>query len=156
MGQVISLEKVQREIDQLDDRIILTGGCFDIIHPGHILFLAAAKKLGGTLLVLLESDQTVSKLKGPNKPIHTQEHRALILSHLTPVDIVVPIPPLNTDTAYGKVVTTISPAVIAVTKGDPYIDIKKSHAEKVGAHIVEVMERDSEHATSKIASQLNV
>ena len=155
MGKIISLEEIQKEISS-NDTVILTGGCFDIIHPGHIQFLSAAKKLGGTLLVLLESDQTVSRLKGPDKPIHSQEQRAFILSHLTPVDIVVPIPPLHTDKAYEDVITAISPAVIAVTKGDAYVDIKKSHAKKVGAQIVEVMERDGEHASSKIASRLNV
>lgn len=156
MGKIIGIEEVQKEIQKSNDKIILTGGCFDVIHPGHIQFLSAAKQLGGTLLVLLESDQTVSKLKGPNKPIHSQEQRAFVLSNLIPVDIVIPLPPLQTDKAYETVVTAISPTIIAITKGDTYIDVKRSHAEKVGATVVEVMERDNKHATSKIVSRLNV
>lgn len=156
MGKIITVDSIEQELKQYKESIILVGGCFDVIHPGHIEFLSAAKKLSGIVTVLLESDATVARLKGNDRPIHTQMERAYVLSHITAVDTVILLPPLHSDSEYEKIITTIHPSVIAITADDPLIHIKESHAKKIGVKVVPVIDRKNEHATSKIANQLKI
>lgn len=69
-------------------RIVFTNGCFDILHRGHVEYLAAAKRYGDVLIVGLNSDSSVRRLKGPQRPIVPQEDRAIILDALKAVDVV--------------------------------------------------------------------
>jgi rfaE bifunctional protein nucleotidyltransferase chain/domain len=69
-------------------RIVLTNGCFDLLHPGHIHTLTHAKALGDVLVVAINSDASVKRLKGERRPILNQEERAVILSALSVVDYV--------------------------------------------------------------------
>ncbi len=71
------------------ERIVFTNGCFDLIHPGHVLYLEAARALGDVLVVGLNSDASVRRLKGPSRPVCTQRERALVLAGLRSVDYVV-------------------------------------------------------------------
>jgi len=77
------------KIKNLDKKIIFTNGCFDILHIGHIKYLEKAKEFGDTLILGLNSDSSVNKLKGKNRPINSQKDRALILASLKVVDYVV-------------------------------------------------------------------
>ena len=70
-------------------KIVFTNGCFDILHAGHVTYLAKAKKLGHYLIVGLNSDRSVREIKGPKRPINPERTRALILSALYMVDYVV-------------------------------------------------------------------
>jgi FAD synthetase len=119
-------------------KVVLVGGCFDLLHYGHIKFLKEAKKLGDFLIVALESDENTKKLKGKGRPIHTQSQRAEILEALKFVDKVLYLPEMKSDSDYWKVIKAVSPSVIAVTEGDPNINKKKLHAKKVGAKIVQI------------------
>jgi len=69
-------------------KIILANGCFDLIHAGHIRYLAGAKELGGVLVVGINSDKQVRRLKGPGRPYIDQNERAEIISALRCVDLV--------------------------------------------------------------------
>lgn len=69
--------------------IVFTNGCFDILHIGHIHYLEAAKSLGDVLIIGLNTDKSVSDLKGPERPINQQDDRANVLSALRAVDVVV-------------------------------------------------------------------
>ena len=71
------------------DRIVFTNGCFDLIHAGHIELLSFAAKEGDRLIVGLNSDSSVRKLKGPTRPIQTEADRARIIGALRAVDLVV-------------------------------------------------------------------
>ncbi len=71
-------------------RIVFTNGCFDILHRGHITYLSEAKALGDLLVVGLNSDQGVRRLKGPDRPINRLEDRAEVLAALSCVDVIVP------------------------------------------------------------------
>ncbi len=70
-------------------KIVFTNGCFDIIHLGHIDYLARAASLGGKLIIGLNTDASVSRLKGTNRPIQDEQSRALILASLQFVDAVI-------------------------------------------------------------------
>ncbi len=70
-------------------RIVFTNGCFDILHEGHVRYLADARSLGDLLIVGMNSDASVSRLKGSERPINTEMSRAWVLASLTVVDLVV-------------------------------------------------------------------
>lgn len=70
-------------------RVVFTNGCFDLIHDGHLRYLAAARELGDILVVGLNSDASVQRLKGPQRPVKNQDGRALLLASLLQVDLVV-------------------------------------------------------------------
>lgn len=69
--------------------LVFTNGCFDIIHAGHVRYLAEARKLGECLIVGLNSDRSVKELKGPTRPVNHQEDRAEVMAALAAVDYVV-------------------------------------------------------------------
>ena len=73
----------------MKDKIVFTNGCFDIIHVGHIHLLSSARNLGDRLIVGLNSDQSIKRIKGDSRPIQTQESRKLILESLRFVDEVI-------------------------------------------------------------------
>jgi D-glycero-beta-D-manno-heptose 1-phosphate adenylyltransferase len=68
--------------------LVLTNGCFDILHPGHVQYLTEARNLGGFLLVAVNSDQSVRALKGPERPVNSQQDRCAVLAGLRSVDAV--------------------------------------------------------------------
>ena len=70
-------------------KIVLTNGCFDLLHVGHIRYLAQAKKLGNFLIIGLNSDSSVKELKGEDRPINSFEDRATLLSAIKSVDLVI-------------------------------------------------------------------
>ena len=72
-----------------DLKLVFTNGCFDLIHPGHVAYLAAARALGDRLIVGLNSDAGIRRLKGAGRPLIPQEGRAAVLGALRSVDAVV-------------------------------------------------------------------
>jgi len=117
-------------------KTVLVGGCFDILHYGHLRFLSQAKEKGEMLIVALESDTFIRKIKN-KKPIHTQEQRAEILAHLNLVDVIILLP-LFTEKDYFDMVRVIHPHAIALTKGDPHLLEKSKQALKVGASLIQI------------------
>jgi len=90
MGKVLSLDGLKKELAALreqDKRIVFTNGCFDILHVGHVRYLREAKALGNTLVVGLNSDASVSRLK-QGRPINSEDQRAEVLASLEMVDYV--------------------------------------------------------------------
>jgi len=94
--------------------IVFTNGCFDILHVGHVKYLQVAKSFGDVLIVGLNSDESVSRLKGPSRPINIAEDRAYLLGALEAVDFVVPF---EEDTPHD-LIKMISPDVLV--KGGDY------------------------------------
>ncbi len=79
------IEKWKRE----GKKIVFTNGCFDIIHVGHIDYLEKAKSLGDVLIVGLNSDESIKRIKGKDRPVNIQEYRKRVLEALKPVDLVI-------------------------------------------------------------------
>lgn len=131
---------------------VLVGGCFDILHFGHIYFLKKAKKLGDILVIALESDENTRKLKGPKRPIHTQKQRAEMLKSLSFVDKVILLPP---SPDYLSLVKKVKPDVIAATQGDPLIKNKEKLAKLVGAKVV-MIPKIKTPSTTQIAKLLKI
>jgi cytidyltransferase-like protein len=119
--------------------IVLVGGCFDVIHFGHVCFLRAAKKSGDVLVVALENDEFIRTSK-KREPFHTHIQRAEMLSELRTVDTVVMLPAMKGAEDYRVLVQRIRPTVIAVTTGDRQLSNKQLFADSVGAQLIEVCE----------------
>ena len=83
------IEEISRELKAKGKRIVTTNGSFDILHYAHVIILEKAKAEGDTLIVLLNSDSSIKRVKGDNRPIIPQNERALMLSALQYVDYVV-------------------------------------------------------------------
>ncbi|MEC8956515.1 MAG: D-glycero-beta-D-manno-heptose 1-phosphate adenylyltransferase [Pseudomonadota bacterium] len=83
LSEVIKVSKLNSE------KIVMTNGCFDILHAGHIAYLEEAKSLGDRLLVAVNDDDSVSRLKGPKRPINSLNDRAKVLNGLVSVDWVI-------------------------------------------------------------------
>lgn len=133
--------------------IVLVGGCFDILHPAHLEFLTLSKKQGNKLVVLLESDENIKKLKGDNRPMNNQIIRANNLSKLDFVDHIVILTFPASSQYYYNLVKILEPAIIAVTEGDAYISDKKKQAKLIEGKVVEVMKRDRNFSTSKLIDE---
>jgi D-beta-D-heptose 7-phosphate kinase/D-beta-D-heptose 1-phosphate adenosyltransferase len=92
----------------------MTNGCFDILHPGHVSYLKNAKKLGDKLIVAVNTDDSVRRLKGEGRPINSTEHRMDVLVGLASVDYVVPF---SEDTPQ-RLIAKLLPSILV--KGGDY------------------------------------
>src|ERR1700678_292315 len=93
--KILSREELQQRAaawKQAGDAVTLANGCFDLLHVGHIRYLHAAKQIGGRLIVAINSDESVRRLKGDVRRLMPSEERAEILSALSDVDAVVIFP----------------------------------------------------------------
>jgi rfaE bifunctional protein nucleotidyltransferase chain/domain len=91
MGRVLSLTSivgVRRRLRREGKTVVFTNGTFDILHRGHVEYLAAARALGDVLIVGLNTDRSVRRIKGPRRPINREGDRAAVLSALASVDYV--------------------------------------------------------------------
>ena len=138
--------KLRRE----DKIIVLAGGCFDVLHFGHISFLKKAKNIGDKLFLLLESDESVKIKKGKDRPVNNQKNRANNLAKLKFVDYVIMLPKLEKNEEYDRLVTQIRPDVIASTKNDPNSVHKRRQAKLVEAIYIEVIRRLSNLSTTSL------
>lgn len=117
MGQVISLAKLIPILERLrrqGRKAVFTNGCFDILHAGHVRYLSRASRLGDVLVVGLNNDSSVRKLKGRPRPIMPQKDRAEILAALASVDYVVMF---GEDTPF-KLIRKVRPDILV--KGGDY------------------------------------
>lgn len=82
------LKKIRETYKKKSQKVVFTNGCFDLIHAGHVDYLTKAKNLGDVLVVGLNTDNSIRRIKGEKRPILKQHERAFILSNLKPVDFV--------------------------------------------------------------------
>jgi D-beta-D-heptose 7-phosphate kinase/D-beta-D-heptose 1-phosphate adenosyltransferase len=108
------LEKVIHISHKRDEKIIMTNGCFDLMHTGHIDYLQKARELGDKLVVAVNSDESVKKLKGDSRPINSLQNRMTMLAALECVDWVVPFTEETPERLYCRVLPDI------IVKGGDY------------------------------------
>lgn len=116
---VASFDSIEREARRLRERgetIVFTNGCFDLLHRGHVEYLQASRACGDRLIVGINSDASVRRLKGPERPVVPEEDRAHILAALACVDYVVVF---EEDTPY-ELIQRVRPDIL--TKGEDYAD----------------------------------
>ena len=108
------IEELSKELRARGKKIVFTNGCFDILHVGHVKYLETAKSFGDVLILGLNSDESVKRLKGPTRPINTQNDRAYTLAALESVDYVVLF---EDDTPY-ELIKSVNPHTLV--KGGDY------------------------------------
>jgi D-beta-D-heptose 7-phosphate kinase/D-beta-D-heptose 1-phosphate adenosyltransferase len=153
MGEVASLSQLLRLRSQwkfFGRKVVFTNGCFDILHRGHVDYLAKAKALGDILIVGLNDDRSVSRLKEPQRPIIDQDDRANILAGLKSVDYVVIF---SEDTPY-ETIKAIVPDVL-VKGADWSVDnvVGKDIVESAGGS-VQTIEFLPNRSTSRIIEKI--
>ena len=116
-SKIFSLDDLKNQVNawkQAGEEVVFTNGCFDIIHRGHIEVLAQTADLGDRLIIGLNSNSSIQKLKGEDRPIMTENSRAILLAALSFVDAVILFPedtPIN-------LISTLLPEILA--KGGDY------------------------------------
>ncbi len=131
-------------------RVIWTNGVFDLLHPGHIRYLCAAKDLGDKLIVGINSDESVKRLKGNDRPINNEASRLLQMGALQMVDLVV----LFGEDTPLECILSLRPMVIA--KGgdyDPKEVVGGSEAKSWGGKVV-ILPFETGHSSSKIIESI--
>jgi D-beta-D-heptose 7-phosphate kinase/D-beta-D-heptose 1-phosphate adenosyltransferase len=119
-AKILSLDQLLAERDRLrtaGKRLVFTNGVFDLLHVGHVRYLAQARELGEALVVAINSDRTVRELKGPHRPVFDQDERAEILAALRHVDYVLIFDEISPRTLIGKLLPDV-----LVKGGDYQID----------------------------------
>jgi len=115
----LNLERACYRAHFLNQKIVFTNGCFDVLHRGHIEYLNKAADMGDVLVVGLNSDESVRRLKGEGRPVQDQESRALILASLSCVNYVVIF---EEDTPL-KLIELVQPDILV--KGGDYTEVEK-------------------------------
>jgi D-glycero-beta-D-manno-heptose 1-phosphate adenylyltransferase len=96
--KILTSEKLpgwREELNRAGKRLVVTNGCFDLLHAGHVTYLEAARDHGDILLVGVNSDAAVKSLKGPGRPVNSETNRALVVAALQSVDAVFIFPEVN-------------------------------------------------------------
>ncbi len=131
-------------------RVVLANGCFDILHVGHVRYLEAARQLGDVLVVAINDDESVRRLKGNGRPIMNIEERCLLVSALECVDYVVSF----SEPDVGRVIEVLKPAVQA--KGTDYTEDNVPEGDRVRAYggEVRIAGDPKDHSTRDILSRI--
>ena len=134
--KILDLENLLAQRDRLrqeNQRTVFTNGCFDLLHPGHIDYLSRARKMGDALIVGVNSDRSVRELKGPLRPILTQDERTRLLSGLDSVDY---ITVFDEDTPH-RLIAALLPDVL-VKGGDWTVEtiVGRQEVEAAGGRVV--------------------
>ena len=119
-SKIYTLPQLKEQVEQWKNegqRIVFTNGCFDLLHTGHITYLAKAAELGDKLIIGLNSDQSVQKLKGAGRPVNNEQTRSLVLAAMLFIDAIVVF---DEDTPYSVIISLL-PDVL-VKGGDYTID----------------------------------
>jgi D-beta-D-heptose 7-phosphate kinase/D-beta-D-heptose 1-phosphate adenosyltransferase len=133
-----------------NERIVMTNGCFDILHAGHVAYLEEAKSLGDRLIVAVNDDDSVRRLKGESRPVNALEDRMLVLAGLAAVDWVVPF----AEDTPGGLIAAVLPDVLV--KGGDYRPEEIAGGNEVlqnGGEVRVLSFRDG-HSTSRIIAKL--
>jgi D-beta-D-heptose 7-phosphate kinase / D-beta-D-heptose 1-phosphate adenosyltransferase len=135
-------------------RIVFTNGCFDILHSGHVTYLHCAKDLGDVLIVGLNSDESIRRLKGSTRPINSYNDRVQVLAGLASVDHVVPFGDVRDDTPIG-LIRIIRPDFFV--KGGDYRedDLPEANTVRENGGEVVLMPHIPDHSTTLIISKIN-
>ena len=144
-----ALEIINKAKDR-GERIIMTNGCFDIIHTGHVRYLSQAKSLGNFLVIAINDDDSVKRLKGSDRPINSLENRVTVLSALANVNLIVPF---SEDTP-EKLIRFLKPDTLV--KGGDYKEEQIAGAKSVresGGDVV-IMPFEEGYSTSHILEKL--
>lgn len=157
MDKILTTEQaieVSKQLQGEGKRIVLVGGCFDLLHIGHLTFLQKAKEQGDILLVLVEPDERIEHAKGHGRPINIQEDRVKILAAVEGVDYVLPLQQGMVNADYDELIKSIKPNIIATTAGDLNRAHKERQANIIDAKVVDVILPIKDQSTTRLIELL--
>ena len=131
-------------------RVVFTNGCFDLLHPGHVEYLHDARMLGDVLVVGLNTDDSVRRLKGADRPLNSEDSRAIVLAGLASVDFVTPF---EEDTP-RELIAALLPEVLA--KGGDYRAedvVGGTEVEAAGGRVIILPYREG-HSTTGLLTRI--
>lgn len=139
-----------REWQRTGQKVVFTNGCFDILHLGHVDYLEKARNLGEKLVVGLNTDNSVSRFKGPERPLQDQNSRARIMASLQFVDLVV----LFDEDTPLKLISELVPNVLV--KGSDYLaeNIVGADVVKNGGGVVRTIDFVPGYSTTRIVEKI--
>ena len=140
------LAEIRKKLKLQNKKVVFTNGVFDILHAGHVDYITKAKSKGDILIVAVNSDSSVKKIKGELRPIIPQNERAFIISSLKPVDYVVIF---DEETPY-EVIKKIIPDVLVKGADWSVKDIVGSDIVETTGGKVETIEFLNDHSTTNI------
>ena len=154
MAKIISLSQLHKECQDFKKRkqkVVLATGVFDLLHKEHKRFLKAAKKQGNILIVGLETDKRVKKLKGSQRPVWKLEKRLEKTAELSMIDYVFSLPnKFDTAADHKKLISLLKPQILAVSSHTPHLKEKQSLIKKYGGKLRVVLSFNPGISTSKI------
>jgi len=156
-GKILDLNELAKRSAELREngcRLVLTNGCFDLLHVGHVRYLSSARALGDALAVGINGDESVGTLKGANRPINNERDRAEVLSALEAVDFVT----VFREARATRVIEAIRPAIYV--KGGDYtpetLNAEERDAlDRVGSEI-QIIPFQPGYSTSRLIKRLGV
>jgi len=142
--------EIRNKLKKEKKKVVFTNGCFDLIHSGHVDYLTRAKKLGDILIVGINSDSSVRRIKGEKRPITPEKERSIIISNLKPVDFVT----LFEEDTPAELIKELKPDVL-VKGSDWQINeiVGRDVVEKSGG-IVKTIDFVTDQSTSKIIDSI--
>jgi rfaE bifunctional protein nucleotidyltransferase chain/domain len=153
--KIVSAEQLGTTADEMragGRKLVLTNGCFDLLHVGHVRYLQAARRLGDALVVAINGDESTRALKGEGRPLNSEGDRAEVIGALACVDYVV----IFAETRVTNVIEKVKPTIYV--KGGDYtretLDAEESAAlDRVGAEI-RILPFEAGHSTSGLIDQV--
>ncbi len=144
------LVRIRRRLKRQGKKVVFTNGCFDLLHAGHIRLFGEAAKMGEVLIVALNSDASVRRLKGPARPIFPLRERFEILSAIEAIDYLVSFP----ETTPRRIIATLLPDVL-VKGGDwgPDEIVGRAEVEGAGGRVARVRFVEG-HSSSSIIRRI--
>ena len=153
LQKLLDLPRLLKEVRSLKNKghkIVFTNGCFDLLHPGHIAYLQAARQMGDILIVGLNSDRSVKEIKGAARPILTEVERAIVLSGLESVSFVT----IFDESTPLDLIRSILPDVL-VKGGDWGLSeiVGRKEVEDAGGKVV-ALRYEAGYSTSRIVERI--
>jgi rfaE bifunctional protein nucleotidyltransferase chain/domain len=153
--KIVTAEEARVLANEMRERgreLVFTNGCFDLLHVGHVRYLAAARALGDALLVAINGDESVRALKGEGRPLNREADRAEVIAALASVDYVVVFPEVRATALLEKV----RPAIYV--KGGDYTTEslhaeERSALERMGTEI-RILPFEAGHSTSRLLEKM--
>lgn len=152
-GKIVSLEAAKakvKEWQQAGSKVVFTNGCFDLIHLGHVDYLEKARQLGDKLVLGLNTDDSVSRFKGPERPLQDQHSRARVLASMQFIDLVVFF---NEDTPLN-LISALVPNILV--KGSDYLteNIVGADVVKKAGGVVKTIDFVPGYSTTRIVEKI--
>jgi D-beta-D-heptose 7-phosphate kinase/D-beta-D-heptose 1-phosphate adenosyltransferase len=146
------LAKTVRHLKGIGLKVVLTSGSFDLVHLGHVKYLAKAKELGDVLVVGVDSDAKIRKRKGDDRPMVPERERLEMLAHQRPVDLLYLKPE---DEERWGLIRAVEPDVLVLTSDHSYSEAEQAELQEIVGRI-EVVERQATITTSERIRQLHM